>query len=233
MRCGGISPASARDKGEPPLLCPLAPPSSQVKPVSLSRKQKLDEALVDMIVKDGRPFSIVEGEGFQNFIKILDPSYSIPSRKAVKAKVEARYTVAKEKALAEIKQTSAVGLTADMWTSVNMDAYLGVTCYHVSDSLDLATVLLEDVPLETATTSASASEQNHNLWALLDNYVESQHRISSASASAAVEIQRYLKEQILTRAEDPLKYWVAQKTLNPTLWKLACKYLCIPASSVP
>ncbi|TWW74428.1 hypothetical protein D4764_14G0004310 [Takifugu flavidus] len=36
MRCGGISPASARDKGEPPLLCPLAPPSSQVKPVSLT-----------------------------------------------------------------------------------------------------------------------------------------------------------------------------------------------------
>ncbi|TWW78119.1 hypothetical protein D4764_11G0002400 [Takifugu flavidus] len=35
------------------------------------------------------------------------------------------------------------------------------------------------------------------------------------------------------RAEDPLKYWVAQKTLYPTLWKLACKYLCIPASSVP
>ncbi|TWW54075.1 hypothetical protein D4764_0236810 [Takifugu flavidus] len=90
----------------------------------------------------------------------------------------------------------------------------------------------EDVPLETA-TSASASEQNHNLWALLDNYVESQHCTSSASASTAVEIQRYLKEQILTRAEDPLKYWVARKTLYQTLWKLACKYLCIPASSVP
>ncbi|TWW56101.1 hypothetical protein D4764_08G0000880 [Takifugu flavidus] len=67
----------------------------------VSRKQKLDEALVDMIVKDGQPFSIIEDEGFQNFIKILDPSYSIPSRKTVKAMVEARYTVAKEKALAE------------------------------------------------------------------------------------------------------------------------------------
>lgn len=93
-----------------------------------------------MIVKDGQPFSIVEDEGFQNFIKILDPSYSIPSCKTVKAMVAARYTVTKEKALAEIKQTSGVSLTADMWTSVNMDAYLGVTCHYVSDSLDLATV---------------------------------------------------------------------------------------------
>uniref|UniRef100_A0A3Q3KER1 RGS domain-containing protein n=1 Tax=Monopterus albus TaxID=43700 RepID=A0A3Q3KER1_MONAL len=36
-----------------------------------------------MIVKDGQPFSIVEDEGFQNFIKILDPSYSIPSCKTI------------------------------------------------------------------------------------------------------------------------------------------------------
>ncbi|TWW71070.1 hypothetical protein D4764_17G0005530 [Takifugu flavidus] len=55
-----------------------------------SRKQKLDEALMDMIVKDGQPFSIIEDERFQNFIKILDPSFSIPSCKTVKAMVEAR-----------------------------------------------------------------------------------------------------------------------------------------------
>ena len=39
--------------------------------------------------------------------------------------------------------------------------------------------------------------------------------------------------QILTRAEDPLKYWVARKTLYPTLRRPACKYLCISASCVP
>lgn len=50
----------------------------------------------------------------------------------------------------------------------------------------------EDVPLETATTSASAGEENYYLLALVDNDVESQHRTSSASASAAVEIQRYV-----------------------------------------
>lgn len=76
---------------------------------------------------------------------------------------------------------------------------------------------------------------------------------SSASTSAAVEIQkvcmlitdetsvvlfshslsyclclRYLEEQILTIAEDLLKYWVARKSLYPRLWKLARGYLCIP-----
>ncbi|XP_055015550.1 histone deacetylase 3 [Boleophthalmus pectinirostris] len=72
---------------------------------------------------------------------------------------------------------------------------LGVTCHYLSDSLDLTAWIFgltdftnqrkalidgpeEDVPLETATTSASAGEQNDNLWALLDNSVESQHRTS-------------------------------------------------------
>ncbi|KAM7382720.1 hypothetical protein PAMP_002437 [Pampus punctatissimus] len=44
----------------------------------------------------------------------------------------------------------------------------------------------EDVPLETATTSATAAEENYNLWALLDNYVESQHRTSSCSGDPDV-----------------------------------------------
>lgn len=107
-----------------------------------SRKQRLDEALVDMIVKDGQSFSVVEDEEFRNFIKILDPSYSIPTRKTVKAMVEAWYTITKENALAKVKQASAVGLMADMRTSINMDAYLSLTGHYVSDSLDLATVLL-------------------------------------------------------------------------------------------
>ncbi len=130
---------------------------------TVSRKQKLDEALVDMIVKDGQPFSIVEDEEFRNFIKILDPSYSIPSRKTVKAMVEARYTVTKEKAMAEIKQTSAVSLTTDMWTSVNMDAYLGVTCHYVSDSLDLVTVLLGVQYFPLTHTAANIADTIANL----------------------------------------------------------------------
>ncbi len=80
----------------------------------MSRKQRLDEALVDMIVKDGQPVSLVKDEGFRNFVKILDPSYTIPSRKSVKAMVEARYDIIREKAMAEVKQASAVSLTADI-----------------------------------------------------------------------------------------------------------------------
>ncbi|KAK7882297.1 hypothetical protein WMY93_028471 [Mugilogobius chulae] len=108
----------------------------------ISKKQLLDEAIVDMIIKDGQPFSMVEGEGFTNLMEILDPLYKVPCRKTVKTMVEERYQQNKKKAEEDLKKASAVSLTADMWTSRNMDAYLGVTCHYLSDDLDLSTVLL-------------------------------------------------------------------------------------------
>lgn len=33
-----------------------------------------------MICKDFQPFSVVEDDGFKNFIKLLDPRYNLPSR---------------------------------------------------------------------------------------------------------------------------------------------------------
>lgn len=55
--------------------------------------------------------------------------------------VEARYFKMKEKAKASIDKAPAVSLTSDMWTSINTDAYLAVTCHFVDDS-KLKTVVL-------------------------------------------------------------------------------------------
>ncbi|KAK0140929.1 Zinc finger BED domain-containing protein 1 [Merluccius polli] len=107
-----------------------------------TRKQELDEALVSMIVKDTQPFTIVEDVGFRAFVSKLDPNYVIPTRQALKAMVEAKYESAKEKAKAKVEKVAAVSLTSDMWTSINMDAYLAVTCHFVGDKTRLSSVLL-------------------------------------------------------------------------------------------
>lgn len=40
----------------------------------------MDEALVNMIMKDCQPFTVVEDEGFRNLIHFLHPSYTLPTR---------------------------------------------------------------------------------------------------------------------------------------------------------
>ncbi|KAK0151151.1 Zinc finger BED domain-containing protein 1 [Merluccius polli] len=106
-----------------------------------SRKKELDEALVDMVVKDCQPFTVVNDQGFKGLVKLLDPSYVLPTRQALKAMVEERYQKAKREAKALVQQATAVSLTADMWTSMNMEAYLAVTCHFIADGV-LNTTLL-------------------------------------------------------------------------------------------
>ena len=50
--------------------------------------KKMVEALVNMVIKDSQPFTVVEDEGFKGFlIHALDPSYIIPIRQVSIAEV--------------------------------------------------------------------------------------------------------------------------------------------------
>ncbi|KAI7800885.1 putative zinc finger BED domain-containing protein 1-like, partial [Triplophysa rosa] len=104
--------------------------------------QMIDEALVNMIIKDSQPFSPVEDEGFRGLIHALDRTYVLPSRQALKKMVDSKYEEAKIKAKAEMENVKAVSLTSDMWTSLNMDAYLAITCHYIDENDKLNTVLL-------------------------------------------------------------------------------------------
>ncbi|XP_051244075.1 zinc finger BED domain-containing protein 4-like [Dicentrarchus labrax] len=116
-----------------------------------------------MVVKDSQPFSIVDDCGFKEFVALLDPTYSLPSQRAQKNMVVQRYEVEKTKAKAVIQRVEAVSLTADMWTSINMDAYLAVTGHYLDESVKLATVLLGVLPFPEAPTAANITAATRSL----------------------------------------------------------------------
>ncbi|XP_028428641.1 zinc finger BED domain-containing protein 4-like [Perca flavescens] len=107
-----------------------------------NRKDRIDEALVHMVVKDSQPFSIVDDVGFRAFVSLLDPSYILPSRQTVKAMVESKFVEERQKAKDELLNATAVSLTSDMWTSIHMDAYLAITCHYINADDKLSTILL-------------------------------------------------------------------------------------------
>ncbi|XP_061794367.1 E3 SUMO-protein ligase ZBED1-like isoform X1 [Nerophis lumbriciformis] len=109
---------------------------------SATRKQMLDEALLNFIVTDCQPLSIVESEGFRELVQVLEPSYVLPTRKTIKKTLEKKYEEERERVKLEVQQAVAVSITADMWTSVNMEAYLALTCHYINDNLQLCTSVL-------------------------------------------------------------------------------------------
>ncbi|XP_051982267.1 zinc finger BED domain-containing protein 4-like [Xyrauchen texanus] len=107
------------------------------------RAAALTRSLGEMIVRDLQPMSVVEDEGFQAFVKALDPRYKLPSRK----KMTETYLVnmfdeCKDKVRATLQNAPSVVLTTDMWTSVSTEAYLTVTC-HVIENWQTKDFVLE------------------------------------------------------------------------------------------
>ncbi|XP_060790819.1 zona pellucida protein C [Neoarius graeffei] len=54
---------------------------------STGRKKELDEVFLKMIMKDVQPFPMVEDEGFRAFVRKVDPTYILPTSKALKTRV--------------------------------------------------------------------------------------------------------------------------------------------------
>ena len=48
-----------------------------------TRAVEITNSLAEMVVKDLQSLSMVEDDGFRNFVRTLDPQYKIPNRKTL------------------------------------------------------------------------------------------------------------------------------------------------------
>lgn len=92
---------------------------------------------------------MVDDDGFKQMIQTFHPGYILPSRPHFTKLIEEKY----ETAVSDIKDTlklnkNKIALTADAWTSVSTEAYLGITCHFISDNWELTSLCLTTMPLE-------------------------------------------------------------------------------------
>ncbi|KAM9318806.1 uncharacterized protein KZ484_023119 isoform 2-T9 [Pholidichthys leucotaenia] len=73
-----------------------------------SSKQVLDEVVLNVMVKDCQPLSIVESEGFRELIQGLQPSYVLPTRKTIKQMLAKKYEEERERVKKEVQQAVAI-----------------------------------------------------------------------------------------------------------------------------
>jgi hypothetical protein len=99
---------------------------------------KIREAIARMITKDELPFRFVEGEGFQDFMKTVEPRFSIPSRYTVMRDCVRLFISENEKLRAMFKTTGVrVCLTTNTWTSVQKLNYMVITSHFIDSDWNL------------------------------------------------------------------------------------------------
>jgi hypothetical protein len=112
-------------------------------PMSKEKNLGITQALASWISESARPFNIVNDPGLREVICIASGSmgFTMPNRQTIKNRVDAMFDA--QKAVVQTKLNSAlcVALTADYWTSVTNDSYLGIVSHFIDDSKLLAYTL--------------------------------------------------------------------------------------------
>ena len=93
--------------------------------------------------------------------------------------------------------------------------------------------LLPDEQEEDAATVAPTTATSNVLWKEFDSKVADSLNMRDGSADAMMETRQYFGEQLISRESEPLNWWLEHKKNYPKLSKLAQKYLCVTATSVP
>ena len=93
---------------------------------------QITELIAELVARDLRPLSVVEGEGFRQLLKYIEPNYQVPSRPHVPTVCQKLYASVKEK-LHIALQSCYVAFTSDLWTSQAVQAYLTVTAHFITE----------------------------------------------------------------------------------------------------
>lgn len=110
--------------------------------LSQTERNDIDRSLIEMIVKDYQPLSIVENQGFLNYSKKLQPLYTPPTRKHLVSKLlPDLYEEVKLKVQCMLKDAAHVAVTTDMWTSDSNKSFLAVTSHYIYNEILHASLL--------------------------------------------------------------------------------------------
>lgn len=102
---------------------------------------------------------------------------------------------------------------------------------------ELAQYLAQHRPVQEEnrllTVSTVQTSTDDEIWDFFDKKLSETVTQQTPISSASLVLKQYLDLPYLDRKQNPLQFWEQRKHIFPTLYRIAFKYLCIPASSVP
>ncbi|CAG5000612.1 unnamed protein product [Parnassius apollo] len=125
------------------------------KPLPINRMQQLDEQLVRMIAKVYHALRLVEEVEFRKFIEMLNPGYTLPTRKTLSESLLPKvYNKVMEAVKMKIAKAVAICITTDAWTSIVNDGYIAITAHFIDTEINkLCTVMIGCIEFEERHTS--------------------------------------------------------------------------------
>ncbi|KAG9267441.1 zinc finger BED domain-containing protein 1-like [Astyanax mexicanus] len=128
--------------------------------------------VLNMIVRDLHPLSLVEDEGFQRLVKILHPHTDIfLSASLIREDLLNMHEEIRVKVQQEVSRAKDLVLSAEVWSSSDEASYLTVTCHFISLEWELKSYMLETVHLIGDHTPENVHQQLRRIsyeWEIME-----------------------------------------------------------------
>ena len=106
-------------------------------------KNNRDRRFVGILIKDNRPISICNDEGFTEFIHEFDPNYKLPSDKMIQQLLAESYNQIKLVLTKKFSENIiSCSITTDLWTARNRLGYIGVICFFIDKDFTICEAIL-------------------------------------------------------------------------------------------
>jgi hypothetical protein len=108
------------------------------------------DKLVQWVIEEMLPFTIIEEESLKNLLKYLNPSDETVTGDTIKSKINEKFIEEKQRIFNILsKLKSKPSFTVDVWTSLNTIAYFGATIHYIDDDFQLQHFLIDFVQLKS------------------------------------------------------------------------------------
>ncbi len=137
-----------------------------------------------------RPTTLVEGDGFKEFVAALDPRYKVPSRgKVAKGDLPALEEKAKTELKEQLKAASWASLTTDIWSSRKNTPFITITVHFLSKG-ELQTKVLGCIKFWETHTSQHIEEK---MRGMLEEF-DLQTKVVTGTTDNAYNIVKAVKD---------------------------------------
>ncbi|XP_021003179.1 E3 SUMO-protein ligase ZBED1 isoform X1 [Parasteatoda tepidariorum] len=100
----------------------------------LPKKSNITDKIIEMLLVDMLPVSVLEGTGFKKLISTLEPTYRLPSTKDFFIDhIPKKYYIEYKKIQTSLKEAEKIHTSIELWTGYSEQRFLTVSVHFVTD----------------------------------------------------------------------------------------------------
>jgi len=194
-----VKSAHPRKLGAPVAVGPIDKFFSRVPENVPYSVEAFKEFVIEWVVEECMPFTVVKAESFRAMLRMLRPGTKVPSANTIKNRIMGMFNAEKARVRTLLQETPGkLSFSLDVWTSVNMEPFLGITVHWIDEEWRLQGMLLDLVPLEGKHTGESLCTAFVDVcsdFGILTKLLAVTSDNASNNLSFATELEKTCKEQ--------------------------------------